>query len=307
MKHRRRSIPTAVRVARKRQDYVYRCGAMACLIIGLLLALSLSVPASAQEQAPTVDVQTQTSAPPPPPQISPPPPPPADDYENEWHFSVTPYLWFAGAHGTIGALNHDISFHASPGDLLSHVDIGLMGGAEASYKHFVLAGDILWIRLSDDKALPFPGLGTTGFANMHATQFLWTSKIGYRLVNREKYKIDATTGVRYWHLGSKLGFNPSILGLNFNGSKNWVDPLVGGQIQTALGPKVELTVLGDVGGWGVGSQLDYQIVGLLGFKIHRAVTLQLGYRYLDVDYRNNGFLYDAATSGALIGLTFHLK
>jgi hypothetical protein len=294
-----------VRVARKNQEYRCRYGSMVSLILVFLFALAICQPASAQEQAPTADVLEQTTSAP-PPQISAPPPPP-DDPENGWHFSVTPYLWFAGAHGSIGALNHDISFHASPSDLLSHFDIGLMGGAEASYKHFVLSGDILWIRLSDDKALAFPGLGTTTFANVHATQFLWTSKIGYRLVNREKFKIDATTGIRYWHLGSKLGFNPSTLGLNFNGSQNWVDPLVGGQIQTALGRKAELTVLGDVGGWGVGSQLDYQIVGLLGFKIHRAVTLQLGYRYLDVNYRNNGFLYDAATSGAVIGFTFHLK
>jgi hypothetical protein len=306
MKHEKKYMTAEVRAARKNQAYRCRYGSMVSLILVFLFALAICRPANAQEQATAADVQAQTSAPPPPPQISP-PPPPAGDYENEWHFSVTPYLWFAGAHGSIGALNHDISFHASPGDLLSHADIGLMGGAEASYKHFVLSGDILWIRLSDDKALAFPGLGTTTFANVHATQFLWTSKIGYRLVNREKFKIDATTGIRYWHLGSKLGFNPSTLGLNFNGSQNWVDPLVGGQIQTALGRKAELTVLGDVGGWGVGSQLDYQIVGLLGFKISRAVTLQLGYRYLDVDYRNNGFLYDAATSGALIGFTFHLK
>jgi hypothetical protein len=305
--HRKKYMTAEVRFARKKQNYKSRYGSMVSLILMFIFALALCQPASAQEQTPAADVQEQTTTPPPPPQISPPPPPPAGDYENEWHFSVTPYLWFAGSHGSIGALNHDISFHASPSDLLSHADIGLMGGAEASYKHFVLSGDILWIRLSDDKAFPFPGLGTTTFANVHATQFLWTSKIGYRLVNREKFKIDATTGIRYWHLGSKLGFNPSTLGLNFNGSQNWVDPLVGGQIQTALGRKVELTVLGDVGGWGVGSQLDYQIVGLLGFKIGRAVTLQLGYRYLDVDYRNNGFLYDAATSGALIGFTFHLK
>jgi hypothetical protein len=43
------------------------------------------------------------------------------------HFDLSPYLWFAGAHGVVGALDHDLGFHASPGDLLSHIDIGLMG------------------------------------------------------------------------------------------------------------------------------------------------------------------------------------
>jgi hypothetical protein len=43
------------------------------------------------------------------------------------------------------------------------------------------------------------------------------------------FKIDALTGLRYWHIGQNLQFNPS--GPDFSGSLDWVDPLVGGRFQ----------------------------------------------------------------------------
>ena len=54
-----------------------------------------------------------------------------------------------------------------------------------------------------------------------------------------------------------------------------------------LSPKLVVNILGDVGGWGAGSQLDYQIAGILGYKWTPKWTLQAGWRYLDVDYRGS--------------------
>jgi hypothetical protein len=65
---------------------------------------------------------------------------------------------------------------------------------------------------------------------------------------------------------------------------------------------------GDAGGGG--SDLDYQAIGLFGYRVSKSVILQLGYRYLYVNYRNNpppAFLFDAHLSGALLGVTFNLK
>jgi hypothetical protein len=226
--------------------------------------------------------------------------------DNQWHFTFSPYLWFAGMHGTVGALDRDLSFHASPGDILSHFDIGLMGETELSRNRILIPIDLLWIRLSDSQPLPFPSLSAVS-ADARVGQFVLTPKIGYRVFDSDLLKIDALTGFRYWHLGEKLSFNPSALGLNFSGSQSWTDPLVGGRIQTFLSSKSEFTIAGDVGGWGAGSQLDYQVVGLIGYKMKPKATLQVGYRYLHVDYRSGGATYDTNTSGALFGVTFKFK
>jgi len=222
--------------------------------------------------------------------------------DNNWHINVVPYLWFPGVHGTVGAAGKQISVHASPGDLLSNFKFGLMGAVEFSYKRFVIPVDMMWVRLEDDHPIPLEVVTSAKFT---ANEFFLTPKIGYRFIDEEKIKITGLTGFRYWHLGESVKFNP--VALSYSASQNWVDPLVGGNIELAPAPKVVVTILGDVGGWGTGSQLEYQFAGLLGFKIKPKWTLQAGYRYLSVDYRNGGFLFDVITSGAVFGVTIELK
>lgn len=225
--------------------------------------------------------------------------------ESDWHFAVTPYLWFAGAHGNVGGPNGgEVGFSASPGDLLSHFRIGLMGAVEPRYKRIVMPLDVFWIRLGSDRALPnTPGQGV---ANLRATEFFLTQKVGYRVIDQEKIKIDALAGFRYWHFGQSVSFTTNAL--NFSGSQNWVDPVVGGRITGILTPKFVVNIGGDVGGWGAGSQIDYQIFGAVGYRIKPAIALQVGYRYLYFDYRkSSGLYFNAATSGVVAGVSITLK
>ena len=225
--------------------------------------------------------------------------------DDEWHISISPYLWLPGIYGTLGAAGGELSVHATPGDLLSHFRFGLMGAVELRRNRLLLPLDLVWARFGDDKPLPLETYVTT--ANMKAHLIILTPKVGMRLLGTEKLKIDALTGFRYWHLEESLNFNPSFLGLNFSRSQNWVDPVVGGRIQGALGSKFLVTVLGDVGGWGTGSQLDYEAVGLLGYRIKPGWTLQAGYRYMAVNYHSEGFLFNVFIPGAVLGVTIDLK
>jgi hypothetical protein len=271
---------------------------MSMLAVSILF---MCCPASAQQQTPPLKIQSNNSA------AGQQSSPTASGDDSGWHFALSPYLWFAGSHGTVGALGHNVSMRASPGDLLSHFDIGLMGAAEARRKRFLLNGDMLWIRLSDDRALPFPILGATK-ADVRVGQFIWTSKVGYRLIDRKGMKADALVGVRYWHLGQKLSFSPSILGINFNGSQNWADVLVGGRVQLPVGKKAVIDLAGDIGGWDATAKQDYQFATLLGLKVSPRWTLVAGYRYLFVDYRNGPHgIYNTVTSGAVFGATWKIK
>ena len=280
------------------------------LVLSLLL-LAAAGPCRAQATPPTEAAYllgTSGANPPTADAASGPPQAGPTGPDNAWHFAVSPYLWFPGVHGTaVGPGGRGESFRASPGDLLSNFRFGLMGAVEARRKRVVASGDVMWIRLEDDKARAFPRLGAIS-AQIKATEFLLTPKIGFRVINNEIIKIDALTGFRYWHLGESLNFNPSLLGLNFSGSQNFVDPLVGGRIQAALSPKIVVNILGDVGGWGTGSQLEYQWAGLLGYRIKPAWTLQVGYRYLFIDYRGSrGVVFNATTAGVVFGATLNLK
>src|SRR5271168_991042 len=116
------------------------------------LTLLLCRAAKAQETADlTVTDQTASA---PTPQSS------AKMPDDKWHLGITPYLWFAGTHGTAGFNGRDASFHASFGDIFSYLNIGIMGAVEARKNRFVIPVDFLWMKLSDDKGFPespFPG------------------------------------------------------------------------------------------------------------------------------------------------------
>jgi len=234
-----------------------------------------------------------------------PAPPPVGEPTSDWHFAVSPYLWLPGVHGTIGAQGHEASIHASPGDLLSHFRFGLMGLVDTRYKRIVIPVDVMWIRLGANNALPLTDDAVT--AKVRGSEFILTPKIGYRLVDSQIVKIDALTGFRYWHFGETLRLSTSETSLKFSSSQNWVDPLVGGRILANLSPKISVSIGGDVGGWNTGSLLDYQIGGVLGYRVKPAVVLQVGYRYLAVDYRSGGTTINLVTSGVLFGATFTLK
>jgi len=229
------------------------------------------------------------------------PPKPSDE---GWHFGIAPYLWFAGVHGTVGALGHEGSVHASFRDVLSNFNVGLMFAVEPRHNRIVMPFDFMWIKLSDDKALPFE-VGPTS-VKVKINEFMLTQKIGYRVIDSEKFKVDGLAGFRYWHLGNTLTLQPQISN-SFYASANWVDAVGGARIQAKLSPKVTLTVLGDAGGGGANS--DYQVAGLLGWNFKK-FSLQGGWRYMSVNYRPSGgvrFIYDMATSGLIFGATIPLK
>jgi hypothetical protein len=230
--------------------------------------------------------------------------------DDQWHIAVSPYLWLPWVHGTIGAFGRDVGFSVTPSDLLSHARLAVLGAVDARRNKIVTTVDLLYMRLGASNAIPFPPALNAVSANFTGNIVVLTPKVGLRLVNLKAIEADLLAGIRYWYFGESVNFTPSILGLNFSKSQNWVDPLVGGRIQGALSPKLVATVAGDVGGWGTGSQIDYQVVGLLGYKLKPNMTLQGGYRYLYVDKNKGGpagATANLAMSGILLGVTVNLK
>ncbi len=234
------------------------------------------------------------------------PEPKETDSDPGWHVAITPYIWFSGLNGSVGALGHDASVHADFSDVFHYLNIGAMGALEVRHNRIVMPIDFMWMKLSDDKALPIGEESESLKAKM--TETMITPKIGYRVVDKKRVKVDALMGFRYWHLSTDLTLQPTIEGGNFSDSANWVDGVGGGRIELGLTPKLSLTVLGDAGGGSARS--DYQVAGAFGYKISRRWVLLAGYRFLSVNYRPNGyrqFVYDVNMPGMVVGATFNIK
>jgi hypothetical protein len=277
------------------------CSKTFLLTLTVVMVLLLCAPAFAQGPS-DLTVADQTAGAPAAPQA---PQNAATTDDDQWHVAVTPYLWFPGMSGTVGALGHTTSVHASATDVLSHFNIGIMGAVEARKNRLVVPIDFMWIKLSDDKGIPLNDIGATSVkAKVYETIF--TPKVGYRFVDQEKFKGDVLVGFRYWYLGQNLSLQPVGIGNGISASQSWADVVAGAKFEMVLSPKVGITVLGDAGGGGAHS--DYQVAGLLGYKIKPTVILQGGWRYMSVDFQSaRQFIFDTHMSGLLLGVTFNVK
>ncbi len=89
-------------------------------------------------------------------------------------------------------------------------------------------------------------------------------------------------------------------------SKYWFDPYVGLSARYNLSKAFYLVAKGDIGGFGVGSELTWQASGALGCQVTRYIHTEIGYRYLYTDYNHDGFVYNVSQSGVQIttGISF---
>ena len=232
-----------------------------------------------------------------------PPDPPSSN--PGFHIDITPYLWFSGINGTVGVRGYDASVHASASDVLSNFDIGFMVGVEPRYNRIVFPVDFMWIKLSDTKGLPFGQGLYSAKATMKETIF--TQKLGYRLVDRSRFKLDALFGYRYWHGSTTLTLQPMVAN-GLSASTGWIDAVAGGRFDIGLTNKLFVTVFGDAGGGS--AKYDYQVGGVLGVRIAQKWKVGAGYRYIAVNYGSrtaSDFLYNVAMSGVVIGATWSPK
>ena len=260
-----------------------RCAVLFTLLLFLLISTSASTQGPADPAvatpATTADATAGPDAPAPAAPL-PDAPSAAGSSDGSWRVKMSIYGWFPGIHGTVGALGHNVGVHESFSDVF-HVLKGVIPIAVDFQKgRFVMPLDFFWVKLGDDKAIPLNDFGQTS-VNLHITESIFTPKIGYRVLNADRFKIDALGGIRYWYVSQNLSLEPS--GLNQTFSNNWVDGLGGMRFIVPLGEKAAIMVAGDAGAGG--ASLDYQAVGLFTYDFTRKLGLGLGWRYLDVDYR----------------------
>ncbi len=260
----------------------------------VLLSLMFCLPAIAQGPA---DATIQEQAP-----NAPTPPKAAAATDDVWHFDISPYVFVPGIHGTVGVLSHDASVHVSGSDVLSNFNGGFAGFVQARKNRFVMPIDFFWARLDTTQGIPLTDVGQSSVRFLQS-QIIFTPKVGYRIVDKEHFKVDALIGLRYWHEG--LTVTPRPANVSYARSVNWVDGIAGGKFEIDFSPKVWITAAGDAGGGG--ANLDYQAVGTFNVQPKPLFGFFVGWRYLVTDYAGNkGFLFDVAQTGPVIGLNMQL-
>jgi hypothetical protein len=86
----------------------------------------------------------------------------------------------------------------------------------------------------------------------------------------------------------------------------WFDPYVGLRGRYNFNKTVYTAVRGEIGGFGVGADLMWQVEGVIGINLTHSIFTEIGYRALGADFEDNNFVFDVVLHGPQIttGITF---
>jgi len=231
------------------------------------------------------------------------PPPPAP-VQSPWSFRVSPYMWFAGLSGDVGVNSNlpvvdvDVGFS----EIFKAIDWfppPVMLAGEVRYDRFAFVTDLIFLGLEVDDGATRGRVSVA--AQMNLDTLVWTFGGSYRAVDIAPVTVDLLAGGRLWNVDATGTLAGPLAVRQRSGSETWVDPIIGVSGRVELGSGFALQAEGDVGGFGLVSDIDWQVLGTIQYQVADYLTLDAGYRYLAVDFDDGGFLFDVALSGPIIG------
>jgi hypothetical protein len=239
------------------------------------------------------------------------------EVSNKWNIEFTPYFWAAELKGDATLRGRTGPVDVSFSDLLDNLDIAFMGRAEAWKGRWGLFFDGLYMDLGAEFSTPQGLVSADIDVKMTMLEFglgyrLWETQVGKE--GSQKLSFDLLGGGRYMNLEGEVDIVPGgplgvLPGRTFGRREEWVDPIVGGRLRWDINEKLAAAVRFDFGGFGIGegSNLTWNFVAGIDYKLKENMSLKAGYRIFDIDYDSgsgtNKFGIDAQFRGPIFGLT----
>lgn len=228
--------------------------------------------------------------------------------DDNWKFSLSPYLWFAGVDGDVATIPPlpEAPIDISPSDALDDNEASYMVIFTGNRGRHGFLMDFLYTDTRSDEEL-IKELDL----KLHSTSknTLYSLAYTYEVYSEGTADLVAFAGARYWDVDTKLKFSGGmglLAGQRISNAEDWIDPMVGLKGRTPLGDsRFYLGGWAAIGGFGVGSDLFYEASLNLGYQWNKAIGTTLGYRLFDVDYDDDGFVYDVQQDGFTLGLTWN--
>lgn len=184
---------------------------------------------------------------------------------DEWQFSVAPYLWAVSLDGEQTVKGNTSDIDASFIDIIEESD-----SIFALQAHFELNNGT-WGVFFDPTFMTLTLGGNVGPIDVDVDIDYWLVEFGavYKVASwpREggaEVGLELLAGGRYTSLDVDIDLTATRFATSVGGNQNWIDPFVGARTLIPLTDGVDLLLRGDVGGFGVGSDFTYNLVGTVG-------------------------------------------
>ena len=218
-------------------------------------------------------------------------------------FRIAPYLWGTWLDGTMGIGGNLTDVNVGFDDILKNLDFAAMGALELRNGRWGLGADLFYAEVSVEGQTPL-GIFFTD-ARLKQRQFIGNFTASYAVYEDHSRVFDLFAGARVNYINLKMtlsgGPTPRI---SLSDDVTWVDPIIGGRYRASITDRWFYQIGGDIGGFGINSDLTWQAQGMLGYEFNELFSMGLGYRALGTDYSKDGFLYDIVSHGPVLGFEF---
>ena len=226
---------------------------------------------------------------------------PAPVLADEWETSAVIYGWLPGLSGSIATRHGDLEFDSSGSDIISNLDMAFMGTLEAWNGQWGLIGDLVYADISTTKQIPFGAFFASADVGVKIATL--SGYAAYRAIENTGVTLDLAAGFRAYGMDIGTTLNAGTLpSESFSADESWVDPIVGARVNWRFSEQWSATVFGDIGGFGVGSDLTWQALATVNYSFNDNWSMLVGYRYLEIDKPVNGRDVKLGLGGPVIGV-----
>jgi hypothetical protein len=226
----------------------------------------------------------------------------AEDAVETWQHTVIVYGMGASIDGTsqIGPLA--VPVDVSMSDMFENLKMGGMAAYRADNGTWAFIGDVTYMHLGATQRY---ANSRKGDADLEQTTLMLNA------ARRLSPNLEATFGVAYFNINAELELTGPLIGRR-SASTNvaWVDPTIGLQWTQPFGERWSFSLRGDVGGFGVGSELLVHALAGLRFQQSAHLGWMVGFRLIDFEYEENegrGLKYkrfDLQEKGPALGFAY---
>jgi len=206
------------------------------------------------------------------------------DVDDRLKLEITPYVWMTTMNGnlTINGETRPINFTFE--DFFKFSNLGLNGHIELKKRRWAVLFDYNYVDLLKEETYTELVLSDLAFA--------------WRLTK----STELIVGGRYFK--SEVEYKEQ----QNKGKESWVDPIIGGRITWDMTKQLVFTARADIGGFGIGSEFEWNLMAGVGYRISN-ITFLGAYRIWYAKYENGSgddlFVYDMTTSGPGLAMVIH--
>ncbi len=221
--------------------------------------------------------------------------------DSGWRVSTSMYVWTTRLDGDMTFQGTTVPVDVPFDKIFENLKFTFMGLVEVGKGRWSFMSDIFYAKLE-------PSVSTQrADFNSQIEQFIGNFAVFYNVVETSTTRFDTYAGARVNWMETDVDIQGKGKGgksFSDSAEKTWVDPIIGFRVHHDLNDKFFVRALADIGGFGISSDLTWQAMASLGYRVSENGAVGLGYRALGTDYTSGGTTYDVTSHGLLLGYEY---